>query len=211
MQQTTKEIYTLDIPFVKINPQNTSEVENVKTRHWTKEEYYRLEELGFFLKKRVELIKGEIIEMAAMKSFHITALLVLEEILREKIKGSFHIRNQGVLDFGSSQPEPDIAVVKGVIRDYVKSHPKKAELVVEISDATLSFDRNKKAILYAENKIQDYWILNINGRCLEVYRSPKKDKKLGFIYSEIKIFTENEYVSPLVSPKVKIKVADILP
>lgn len=211
MQQTTTEIQTSKIPLRNINIENVLEAETVKTHRWTKNEYYQLAELGFFQGKRVELIEGEIIKMAPVKSFHATAVLILNEILGNKIKGNFHVRSQLVMDFGNSQPEPDFAVVKGKIRDYAKSHPKKAELVVEVSDATLSYDRNRKASLYAENKIQDYWILNLNGKCLEVYRKPKKDKQLGFIYSERLILTEEDSVSPLANPKAKIKIADILP
>jgi len=65
--------------------------------------------------------------------------------------------------------------------------------------------------LYAEKKISDYWVLNLKNRCLEIYRQPIKDKKLGFVYTEIKILTEKDTVSPLAAPAAKIKVADLLP
>ncbi len=212
MQQTTTEIQTSKIPLPNINSVNASEVETVKIHRWTKDEYYKLAELGFFQEKRVELIDGEIIEMAPMKSPHATSVSLLNSELRKFFDKGFNVRSQLPLSFGkANEPEPDLAIVKGEIRDYAKSHPKKAELVVEVSDATLSYDRNRKASLYAENKIQDYWILNLNGRCLEVYRKPKKDKKIGFIYSERTIFTEEDTVSPLADPKAKIKIADILP
>lgn len=181
-------------------------------KKWTKSEYYRLADLRFFDEKKVELIEGDIIEMAAMNSPHISCVLIVDEVLRGIIDKNFHIRTQGTLDLGTmSQPEPDVAIVKGKIRDYVDAHPKTAELIVEVSDSTLSSDRNSKARLYAKNKIKDYWIINLNSRSLEVYRRPIKDKKLGFIYSEIQIFTESDEVSPLAVPKAKIKVADLLP
>ena len=65
--------------------------------------------------------------------------------------------------------------------------------------------------LYAENEIQEYWILNVKNRSLEVYRRPIRDEGLGFIYTEIQIFTEKDSVSPLAAPAAKIKVADLLP
>lgn len=207
MQQTTTEIQTPEIPLRNLYAEN----ESVKPYCWTKDEYYKLAELGFFIEKKVELIEGQIIEKSAKSSYYATALMLLAGILSDKVKGNQHIRNQSPMDFGNSQPEPDIVIAKGNIRDYLEFHPKIAELVVKVSDTTLNYDRNKKASLYAENKIKDYWILNLNGRCLEVYRKPKKDKKLGFIYSERTIFTEDDVVSPLVNPKVKIKIADILP
>jgi len=183
-----------------------------KTVRWTRDQYYQMAEHGFFEGKQVELIKGEIIEMSPMKSAHATAVSLAIEVLREFFGKDFVIRTQLPMTFGKTdEPEPDVALVKGLIRDYSESHPKIAELIVEVSDTTLNFDRTKKASLYAENKISDYWILNLKSRCLEIYRRPIKDRKLGFIYTEIKIFTESDEVSPLAAPDAKIKVADILP
>ncbi len=210
--QTTTEIQVSRMPLKSESIKSSSQNETVKVHRWTREEYYKMAELGFFQEKRVELIDGEIIEMAPMKSPHATSVSLLNNELRKFFDKGFNVRSQLPLSFGkANEPEPDIAIAKGDIRDFAKSHPKTAELVIEVSDSTLSYDRNKKASLYAKNKIQDYWILNLNGRCLEVYRKPKKDKKLGFIYSEIKIFTEEDSVSPLINPKAKIKIADILP
>lgn len=183
-----------------------------KTVRWTRSQYYRMTELGFFKGKRVELIKGEIIEMAPMKSAHATAINLAIEALREFFDNDFVIRTQLPMSLGKTdEPEPDVAVVKGNIRDFSESHPTSAELIVEVSDTTLNYDRMKKASLYAENKISDYWILNLKNRSLEVYRQPIKDRKLGFIYTEIKIFTEQNAVAPLAAPEGKIKVADVLP
>ncbi len=135
---------------------------------WTQDEYYRMAELGFFEGKRVELIEGEIIEMAPMKSPHATSVSLVGEVLRESFGKKFYVRSQLPLSFSKiNEPEPDVAVVKGKIRDFTDSHPKTAELVVEISDATLRYDRTGKMSLYAKNKIQDYWIVNV------------KDKRLG--------------------------------
>ncbi len=210
--QTTTEIQNLQIPLTSKNNKATTQQETVKVFRWTQKEYYKMLELGFFEGKRVELIEGEIIEMAPMKSPHATSVSLLSRELRKFFDKGFVVRSQLPLSFSKiNEPEPDIAIVKGDIRDYAKAHPKEAELVVEVSDSTLSYDRNSKSRLYAKNKIQDYWILDVNGRRLEVYRKPKKDKKLEFIYSEITIYTEEDTVSPLANPKAKIKIADILP
>ena len=78
---------------------------------------------------------------------------------------------------------------------------------------TLRYDRTRKASLYAKNKIQDYWIVNVKDKRLEVYRRPIKDKSAfcGFSYAEIQILTEEDSVSPLAAANTKIKIADILP
>jgi len=147
-----------------------------------------------------------------MKSVHATAVRLAVEILKEIFAEGFVVDSQLPMSFGKAdEPEPDVAVVTGTIRDFSGSHPKTAELLIEVSSTTLYYDRTKKASLYAENKIADYWIVNLKSRCLEIYRQPKKDKKLGYIYQEIKILSEDDRVSPLAAPDAKINVADLLP
>lgn len=118
------------------------------------------------------------------------------------------------LDFGDDfETVPDIIVVKGTPRDFVGEHPKTADLVLEISDTTLSYDRNRKASLYAKFSIQDYWVLNLKNQTLEVYRAPIADENAyyGFSFSEKLTFKKSDEVSPLAKPDSKINVADLLP
>jgi Uma2 family endonuclease len=178
-----------------------------RRRIWTKKEYYKLIDIGFFNGKRAELIEGEIIEMSPMKTPHAVTIRLVETILAKVFGKNYDVRGQLPIDLGDiNEPEPDVAVVKGNIRDYLESHPKTAELIVEISAATLSYDRNTKAKLYARNGIQDYWIVDLKKRRVEVYRLPKADK-----YQEIMFFNENDEISPLAKPEAKIKVGELLP
>jgi Uma2 family endonuclease len=178
-----------------------------RRRIWTKKEYYKLIDIGFFVDKRAELIEGDIIEFSSMKSSHAVTIGLFTNVLKEVLSENYDIRGQLPIDFGEiNEPEPDIAVVKGNPRDYLESHPNTAELIVEISAATLSYDRNTKAKLYARNNIQDYWIVNLRKRCIEVYRSPKSDK-----YQSVTTFTELDSISTLTKPENKLKVADLLP
>lgn len=198
--------------FVLENEENGAKNGGVKLHKWTQKEYYQMAELGFFQGKRVELIKGEIIEISPMKSAHATGINLLAQILETIFSENFVIRTQMPMNFGKSNaPEPDLALVEGGIRDFAISHPKMAELLVEVTDTTLRYDQTIKAELYAQNKIQEYWILNLKNRRLEVYRQPRKYKKLGAIYQEIQLLSENDRVSPLAAPTAKIKVADLLP
>lgn len=212
MQQVNTKVQATAAPLAYETEENGFENESVKVYRWTRDEYYQMAELGFFHGKRVELIEGEIIEMAPMKSLHATALSLLIEILGAIFIEEFIIRSQLPMNFSqANEPEPDVAIVTGTIRDYAAAHPKTAALVIEVSDSTLRYDRTKKMSLYAKNKIQEYWILNVKNRSLEVYRRPIRDKKLGFVYTEIQILTEKDSVAPLAKPDAKIKVADILP
>ncbi len=201
-----------DIPHVgQLMYGDRSETASLQKK-WTSDEYYRLGELGFFNGERVELIEGEIIEMAPLGSPHVTGLELTAELLRSVFGKDFHVRTQAPIDAGdTSQPEPDVAVIAGQIRDFSAAHPKTAVLVVEVSQSTLPFDRTVKSRLYARTGIEEYWILNLKDRCLEVYRNRVEDPVLGFVYSEQTIVGESQSISSLSKPECEIDVSDMLP
>ncbi len=179
---------------------------------WTVDEYYKIYELGLFYGRRVELIKGEIFEMSPMLSPHATSIRLVYEQLRAVFGKGFEIRTQMPMSFSiRDEPEPDIAVSKGSVHDFKESHPTTAVLLVEVALTSLRFDRAKKLKLYAENRIEDYWIVNLKQRQLEVYRQPSGVNDETFDYAEKLVLGVDESVSPLARPKAKIKVSDILP
>lgn len=213
MQQTISETSVRN-PIVLGTEINEKIVEEPKYLKWTKKEYHYLAELGMFEGRRTEFLEGEIIEMSTMKSPHATGLSLTDSAMREVFGRECTVRNQMPLDFGENfETVPDIAVVKGEARDFKDAHPKTADLVIEISDTTLSYDRNRKASLYAKFAIEDYWILNLKKRTLEIYRTPAEDENsfYGFSYAEKTTFSETQEVSSLAKPEAKIKIADILP
>jgi len=156
---------------------------------------------------RLELLDGEIVEMSPQKSSHATAVDLIEEALRSGFGTGFYIRGQKplILD-DDSEPEPDVAVVKGNIRDYADHHPSSAVLIVEVADTTLAYDRRNKAAAYARNAIPEYWILNLRDRCLEVHRRPSHGA-----YAEHSLLTVGETVSPLAVPALRIEIVALLP
>jgi len=179
---------------------------------WTVDEYYRIYEAGLFRGKRVELIRGEIIEMSPMLSPHATSIRLVSELLGGLLTKGFEVRPQMPMSLSESdEPEPDVAVVIGSIRDFTDAHPSTAQLVVEVSLTSLRFDRTVKLRLYAEHMIGEYWILNLKQRQLEVYRGPTRDVLEGFTYSEKLVFEEGDVVAPLAKPDVTVAVADMLP
>ncbi len=212
MQQINTEVQTPAIPFIIETDENGFENESVKTRRWTRDEFYQMAEMGFFDGKKVELIEGEIIEMSPMKSLHATVVRLVLDVMRKIFAEGYIVDSQLPMSFSKiTEPEPDVAIVKGEIKDFAQAHPKTAELIIEVSGSTLRYDRTKKMNLYAKNKIQEYWIINVKNRSLEVYRRPIRDEGRGFIYTEIQMLTEKDSVSPLAAPAKKIKVADLLP
>lgn len=213
MQQTLSET-TVQKPIYVETFGREINVEEPRYFRWTKAEYHKMAELGMFEGKRTEFLEGEIIEMPTMKSAHATGLTLTDNALREVFSNDFVVRNQMPLDFGEDfETVPDIVIVRGSVRDFLDNHPKNADLVVEISDTTLSYDRNRKASLYAKFGIQDYWILNLKNRTLEVYRQPVVDENAfyKFNYGEKTTFNADENAAPLAAPDAEIKVADLLP
>jgi Uma2 family endonuclease len=180
-----------------------------QTRRWTRDEYYQIADLGFFQDQRVELIEGEIIEMAPQKDVHAGVTGLVQRALENAFDVGYWVRVQLPLHFTNiSEPEPDIAVVQGGPRDYIGTgHPRTALLVVEVSEATLRFDRGKKARLYAAAGIAEYWIVNLIDKCVEVHRFPGGDA-----YTDIKPYKSGESISPLNAAQgAAAAVLDILP
>ena len=187
----------------------------VKTRRWKRVEYDRLIETGFFQPgDPVELIGGQLIVAEPQGSGHFAAIQAVEEALRAAFGVGWQVRGQGPVALDEeSEPEPDVAVVPGSFRDYVAAHPARPVLVVEVSESSLALDRHHKGSLYARAGLDDYWIVNLVDRVLEVYRHPGPDPaaSFGWRYSPAEVFGREASVSPLALPGARIRVADLLP
>jgi Uma2 family endonuclease len=181
---------------------------------WTRDEYYKMAAAGLFHGKHVELIEGQVIAMSPMGSRHRTATTLTGDVLRLVFGQGYFVSIQGPLDLGDiSEPEPDVAVIAGNVRDYTDAHPTTAVLIVEVADTSLAYDRTTKVSLYVKAGIPEYWIVNLIARQLEVYRRPSVDatQLYGFGYAEVTICTAAERVAPLAIPEATIAVADMLP
>jgi Uma2 family endonuclease len=164
--------------------------------------------------ERVELIDGEVLQETPQGSLHATALLLAEEALRRAFGGSSHVRVQMPLAVDpSSEPEPDVSVVPGSLRDYRDAHPTSALLVVEVADTTLPHDREQKGSLYARAGIAEYWIVNLLDRRVEVYRDPTSmpEARYGWSYRSVRHAAPDDHLSPLAAPLAHVAVADLLP
>jgi Uma2 family endonuclease len=187
----------------------------VELRKWTREEYDRMLDCGILDEdSRVELIAGEIVTVAPQKSPHATAVGLGNDAMRLAVGPEFHVRSQMPLALGpDSEPEPDLAIVRGTIRDYADAHPDHAMLIIEVSDSTLAHDRVRKGSLYARSGIPEYWIVNLPSRLLEVYRDPAPDPAapFGYAYRQRLSFGPEDRVSLVAIPGAEIAVADLLP
>jgi Uma2 family endonuclease len=185
-----------------------------KPYRWTREDYYKLGEVGILTNKNVELIEGEVIEMSPIYSPHMTGVTLADDVMREIFGKGWVVRVQGPLSLGTdSDPQPDVAVVAGKTRDFRNAHPSTAALVIEVAVSSLDYDRKQKSSIYAKAGIKDYWIVNVQDEQLEVYRRPIADGngEYGFIYAQVLILKKGDVVKPLAKPKAIITVADLLP
>ena len=187
----------------------------VRAKRWTRLEYERLVCLGAFGPgDHIELVAGTLLVREPQNSPHATAIGLAEEALRAAFGPGWHVRGQRPIALDDeSEPEPDVAVVSGSIRDYAAAHPSQPVLLVEVADSSLAYDRGGKGSLYARARVPEYWIVNLIDRVVEVHREPRPDPAaaLGWRYEHIRRLSEDEAVSPLGAPEARIPVADLLP
>ena len=140
--------------------------------------------------------------------------MLATDALRGAFGASAFVQTQSPIDLGElSEPEPDIAVIRGDARDYSQAHPRTALLIVEVAESSLDYDRTEKASLYAAAGIPDYWVLNLRDRRLEVRRDPVPDETqlYGYRYESVTVLNAGDFVSPLAAPGASIAIVDLLP
>lgn len=143
-------------------------------RRFSVQEYHRLVEAGVLdCDDRVELLEGWIVAKMTRKPPHDAVLAQMAELLRPLVPATHHIRIQSAITTADSEPEPDIAVVRGKALDYRDSHPGPGDvaLLVEIADSSIARDR-AKARVYARAGVVAYWIVNLEDGWIEAYTSP---------------------------------------
>ncbi|MCV3216324.1 Uma2 family endonuclease [Plectonema radiosum NIES-515] len=187
----------------------------VTPKRFTITEYHRLISLGFLTEDdRVELIRGELMQMAAKGTRHSVCNTKLYQELYELIKGLAVVRGQEPIILSSdSEPEPDVVIARGQDDDYLSNHPLPEDilLVIEVSDSTLKYDRNTKLELYAEAQISDYWIINLLANQLERYSQPYQDTQGNFGYRIKQIYLSNESVILPGFPNLSLKLVRVFP
>jgi len=187
----------------------------LELKHWTREEYARLIEHGIFMPDdRVELIDGLLVVAEPQSPYHYTAIGLVARALAGAFGEGWTIRAQGPVTLdATSEPEPDVAVVRGDLRDYARAHPGDPVLVVEVTVSSLTLDRRYKSSLYARAGRPEYWIVNLIDGVLEVRRNPalSASAPYGWDYSNVQTLSTDETVSPLAAPATRIRVGDLLP
>ena len=142
---------------------------------FTVDEYHRMIETGVLDEDdRVELIEGFVVPKMANHPPHASTAQVVSDLLRDLRISGWCVRMQLPITLDDSEPEPDIAIALGKNRDYFGRHPGPRDLgmLIEVSLSSLKLDRKRKARMYARAGIPIYWVLDVDGKTVEVMTDP---------------------------------------
>ncbi|NJK68419.1 MAG: Uma2 family endonuclease [Microcoleus sp. CSU_2_2] len=181
----------------------------MQRRLFTVPEYHLMGEAGILSEDdRVELIEGEIIQMAAIGTRHASSVKRLIAVFSDLERKRAIIGAQDPIQLTErTEPQPDVVLLQPRADYYATAHPVPSEvlLLVEVSDSTIDFDRDVKVPNYAHSGIQEVWLWDLEANCLEVYRFPMANG-----YSSLQKFERGEMVSPLAFPELEVSVDFIL-
>ncbi len=187
-----------------MRPEKTTEWNDEAVRPLRRVEYDQLVELGMLEGERVELLGGSMMVAEPPSPYHCDVTTRLADLFRAH-RGRWQVREEKPLAVSdTSEPQPDIALVEP--DDYSAEHPTSALLVVEVSDSSLRRDRGPKASLYAGGYVDEYWVVDVQGGHIEVYRRPE----LG-AWKETFTVEVGGTVSPLAAPELTVDVSALLP
>ncbi len=174
---------------------------------WTIDEYHQMIEAGLLENRRVELLRGEIVEMSPEKEPHAYFSSESGEYLMRLLGERAMVRQAKPITLpNDSEPEPDIAVVQRLGREYLEHHPYPENIfwLIEYSNTTLQKDLETKSKIYAEVGIPEYWVVNLKKRQLIVFRDPQDgDYASKSTYSSGTIY-------PVAFPDVAVSVDAII-
>lgn len=184
-------------------------------KRFTVQEYHRLVELGLLSEDdHIELIRGELIQMAAKGMAHETCLTRLLRVLPQLVSDRATLRCQSPITLSfDGEPEPDFSIVCNREDDYATAHPTAEEtlLVIEVADSSLEYDRTVKLPLYAEAQIKNYWLFNLPDRYLEAYRDPCEITSGQFDYLHRQIVTPTSTIALPSMPEQVLSLERIFP
>lgn len=166
--------------------------------------------MGLFEDEKVELLNGYLTMMTSGPG-HDFAVSFLAESLRRLLPGNlWSVREEKPVKLGLFwRPQPDVAVVRGTHRDFIKRTPGKADiaLIIEVSDTTYAKDSGIKRRLYERRGIASYWVVDLGRRRVEVREMSARGLAVPVFYGEdceVPVVLDGKEYG-------RIAVADLLP
>jgi Uma2 family endonuclease len=153
---------------------------------------------------RVELIDGDLLNMAPIGSQHAALSIRLTKLFVRGVGDAAEVSVGGPINLGGfSEPQPDVSLLR-LRDDYATRIPEPSDvlLVVEISDSSLVFDRTIKLALYARHGIEEYWVVDVEGQRIEACRGP-----VGTGYTEMIEISGPRVASPRALPELRLNVS----
>jgi len=192
-----------------VQAQPNPQVEYLPQRRWTVNEYHRMLEAGILTAgDRVELLDGHIIEMVPQEPPHASTTSIVGNDFVVLFAGKAWVRQQLPITIApDSEPEPDIAVVKHDPQRYRHRHPIPGDvyLLVEVADSTLNYDRDRKATVYAQANISEYWVIDVKQQQLLIFRKPQGDT-----YQVKQVLRAGDAIAPVAFPDVVVELSNLL-
>ncbi|MBE9009342.1 Uma2 family endonuclease [Pseudanabaenaceae cyanobacterium LEGE 13415] len=180
---------------------------SVSIAKWTLNEYHQMIEAGILDDRRVELLRGEIVEMPPEGEPHAYGTTETRDYLIVVLGTRAKVREAKPITLpNNSEPEPDIAIVEPLGREYLSHHPYPENIfwLIEYSNSSLSKDLEIKRKIYAEVGIPEYWVVNLRKPELIVFREPQN----GDYQSEVTLTRGT--IAPLAFPEIEISIDRIL-
>ena len=178
-------------------------------RQFTVDEYERMIAAGIIREgERVELVEGEIVHMAAMGGAHAACVRRTDRWFERRVGEHAIVSVQCPIRLPPrGEPEPDIALLRPRADFYAAQHPGPGDvlLVIEVSDATLAYDRRVKVPMYARAGVSELWVVDVQAGTVEVHRDPR-----GNHYQQVALYRRGDRLSPLAFPDLSIGVAEIV-
>lgn len=172
----------------------------------TANEYQRMIEVGIIAEGApVELIEGELIQMAAFGGEHLLRVGDLTRLLILATEPPLFVSPQGSIRLDNrSEPEPDFAILRSRPLGRTPPPARDVNLVIEVSDSSLMYDLNVKAPLYARAGIPEYWVVDLTAQRVLQHSVPRDGR-----YTVVDEFTIGDQITSLTDPSITIAVADI--
>lgn len=190
-----------------------SEYKNMSVRpkrlRFSVDDYYTMIGLGMLKNvERAEIIDGELIESMPIGNAHASCVKTLAEVLRDNLGKNVTYSVQDPIRLDEyNEPIPDIALLKRRDDFYRGKSPTGEDVLVliEVSDTTLDYDRNRKVPLYAQAGISEVWIVNLQNGTVELHYQPR-----DYSFAVVKVFRRGDVLKSENLPELELRIDEIL-
>ena len=180
-------------------------------RRFCVKDFYLMDEAGVFCDSdRVELVDGEIVDMAPIGSYHNSCVTTLTHIFVRAVPEGVRVQVQGAVQMDESTMfQPDLAILRPREDNYADANPTPEDvlLVIEVSDSTVAYDRNVKIPKYAQAGVPEVWQVNLPYGFIDKYVDP--DPATGR-YRSVMRHSDRQQIVPTQLPDISLNVSDIL-